>query len=66
MKIMIEKREFYALIKKAVREALREETLELFLKSVPVVSKEEMRDIIKLYGKPSATKKVVYSETIDI
>jgi hypothetical protein len=66
MKIKIEKRELYSLIKKAVREALHEETLELFLKSIPVVSKKEMEDIIKLYGKPSADKKVVYNETIDI
>lgn len=40
--------------------------LELFLKSIPMVSKEEMKDIKKLYGKPSADKEVAYSETVEI
>lgn len=66
MEITINKDELYNLIKKAVREVLHEETLELFLKSIPTVSKEEMEDIKKLYGKPSADKEVAYSETIEI
>lgn len=64
--ITINKDELYSLIKKAVREVLHEETLELFLKSIPTVSKEEMEDIKKLYGKPSADKEVAYSETVEI
>ena len=66
MEITISKDELYGLIKKAVREVLHEETLELFLKNIPTVSKEEMKDIKKLYGKPSADKEVAYSETIEI
>jgi hypothetical protein len=66
MEITIDKNELYSLIKKAVREVLHEETLELFLKSIPMVSKEEMKDIKKLYGKPSADKEVAYSETVEI
>lgn len=66
MEITIDKDELYSLIKKAVREVLHEETLELFLKSIPMVSEEEMKDIKKLYGKPSAHKEVAYSETIEI
>jgi hypothetical protein len=66
MEIAIDKNELYSLIKKAVGEVLHEETLKLFLKSIPMVSKEEMRDIKKLYGKPSADKEVAYSEIIEI
>ena len=66
MEITINKDELYSLMKKAVREVLHEETLELFLKSIPMVSKEEMKDIKKLYGKPSTDKEVAYSETVEI
>jgi hypothetical protein len=66
MEITIDKNELYSLIKKAVREVLHEETLELFLKSIPMVSKEEMKDIKNLHGKPSADKEVAYSETVEI
>lgn len=66
MEVTINRNELYTLIKEAVREALQEETLELFLRSIPSVSKEEMEDIEKLYGKPSAEKEAAYSETIEI
>lgn len=66
MEITVDKNELYSLIKKAVREVLHEEILELFLKNIPMSSKEEMEDIKKLYGKPSADKEVAYSETIEI
>jgi hypothetical protein len=66
MEITIDKNELYSFIKKAVREALEEETLELFLKSIPSISQEEMKDIEKLYGKPSLPKESAYSETIEI
>jgi hypothetical protein len=66
MEITIDKTELYSLIKNAVREVLHEETLEFFLKSIPTVSKGEMEDIQKLYGKPSEDKKVAYSETVEI
>ena len=64
--ISVDKKELYGLIKKAVREVLHEETLEFFFKNIPSVSKEEMKDIKKLYGKPSIDKEVVYSENVEI
>lgn len=66
MEVTIDKNELYSLIKKAVREALEEETLEFFLKNIPSISKEEMEDIEKLHGKPSEDKEVAYSETVEI
>ena len=66
MEITIDKSELYSLIKRAVREVLHEETLALFLKSIPTVSKEEMEGIQELYGNPSEDKTVAYSETIEI
>ena len=66
MEITVDKNELYSLMKKAVREVLHEETLELFLKTIPTVSKGEMEDIKKLYGKPSKEKKVAYNETVEI
>lgn len=66
MEVTINSDELYTLIKKAVREVLQEEALELFLKSAPVMSKEEMEDIERLYGKPSTEKETAYSETIEL
>jgi hypothetical protein len=66
MEITIKTDELYSLIKKAVREVLHEESLEFFMKNVPLVSKEEMEDIENLYGKPSPNKEVAFSETIEI
>ncbi len=62
----MDKDELYGLIKEAVREVLHEETLEFFFKNIPSVSKEEMKDIEILYGKPSTDKEVVYSENVEI
>lgn len=66
MEITIDKNELYNLIKKAIREVLEEEKFKFFLKNIPLVSKEEMEDIEKLYGKPTADKDIAYSETIEI
>ncbi len=66
MGIDVDKDELYGLIKEAVREVIHEETLEFFFKNIPLVSKEEMQDIEKLYGKPSTDKEVVYSENVEI
>ena len=62
----INKDELYGLIKGAVREVIHEETLEFFFRKIPLVSKEEMKDIEELYGKPSTDKEVVYSENVEI
>jgi hypothetical protein len=66
MEVTIDKNELYGLIKKAVREVLNEERFEFFLKGIPFISEKEMKDIENLYGKPSAKKDAVYSETIEI
>jgi hypothetical protein len=66
MKISITKEELYELVKRAVKEVLQEESLEFFLKNIPMVSDEEMQDIEKLYGKPSSDKEVAYTEIIEI
>ena len=66
MEISITREELYELIKKAVREVLLEESLEIVLKSIPVVSDEEMEDIEKLYGQPSSDKEIAYTEIIEI
>jgi len=66
MEVTIDKNELCGLIKKAVREVLQEERFEFFLKGIPFVSEEEMKDIKNLYGKPSSKKEAVYSETIEI
>jgi len=66
MKISIDKEDLYGLIKKAVREVLQEEKLDFFLKNILSVSKEEMEDINKLYGRPSKDKEPAYSEIIEI
>ena len=66
MKVITEKEELYKLIKEAVREVLNEEIVEIFLKNIPLISKEEMKDIENLYGKPSSDKIAAFSETIEI
>jgi hypothetical protein len=66
VEVIIDKNELYGLIKKAVREALEEETLEFFLKNISSISKEEMEDIENLYGEPSTGKEAAYSETIEV
>ena len=40
MEISITKEELYELIKRAVKEVLQEESLEIFLKNIPMVSDE--------------------------
>jgi len=66
MEISITKEELYELIKRAVKEVLQEESLEFFLKNIPMVSDEEMQDIEKLYGKPSSDKEIAHTEIIEI
>ncbi len=66
MEVTVSKDELYDLIKQAVKEVLQEESIEYFLKSIPLVSKEEMEDIENLYDKPPSEKEVAYSESIEI
>ena len=66
MQITVDKNELYALIKEAVREVLKEEAVDFFLKSIPVISKEEMEDIEQQYGEPLSKKEAAYSETVEL
>ena len=66
MEIAISENKFYDLVKKAMREAIQEEKIDIFLKGLPSVSEREMKDIEKLYGEPSKKKEIAFSETIEI
>ncbi len=66
MEIAISENKFYDLVKKAMREAIQEEKIDIFLKGLPAVSEREMKDIEKLYGEPSKKKEIAFSETIEI
>ena len=66
MNITIEKDELKKLIKTAIKEIIEEEKLENFLNLLSTVSPEEIEDIKKMYGKPEGSKKVVYTEEIDV
>jgi hypothetical protein len=66
MELAVTKNELYGLIKKAVRDVLKEEVFSFLLKNVPTVSKEEMEEINNMYGKPSRRRKPAFSETIGI
>jgi len=56
MQIAMNKKELKKIIKEAVREVIEEERMESLLKSIPPVSKQEMEDINKMYGKPAGRK----------
>ena len=66
MQLAVSEEQLYSLIKKAVKEVIREERLEFFLKNLPSVSEEEMNDIEGLYGEPSKQKEAAFSEDIEI
>ena len=66
MEIPISKSKLYDLVKKAMREAIQEEKIDIFLKGLPSVSEREMKDIEKLHGEPSKKKEVAFSETIEV
>jgi len=50
----------------AVKEAVEEERMENFLRSIPLVSKQEMEDISKSHGKPAKKKEPAYGEEIEL
>jgi len=66
MQITMNKEELKKIIKEAVKEAVEEERMENFLKSTPPVSKQEMEDISKLYGKPVKKKEPAYGEEMKV
>lgn len=58
MQVAVTKDELYIMIKKAVKDVIHEEKIDLFLRNTPNVSSDEMTDIVKLYGKPKKRKAV--------
>ena len=66
MQIIMNKEELKKIIKEAVKEAVEEERMEHFLKSIPLVSKQEMEDISKLYGRPAKKKEPAYGEEMEV
>lgn len=66
MEAHVNKDELFNLIKEAVREVFKEEKLDIFLKNLPLVSKEEMEDVEKIYGRPSKKNEVGYSENLEL
>jgi len=56
MQVSVTKDELYNMIKKAVKDVIREEKIDLLFKNTPNVSPEEMTDIVELYGKPKKRK----------
>ncbi len=66
MQIDITKNELYAMIKEAVRDVIREERIEIILRSIPDISHEEMKEIEDLYGNPQGKDMVAHREIIDL
>jgi len=66
MQITMNKEELKKIIKEAIKEVVEEERIESFLKSIPPVSKQEMEEINKLYGKPAKKEEPTYSEEIEV
>ena len=64
MEVIANREELKKIVKEAIKEFIEEEKIENFLKAILPVSKQEMEDINKLYGKPKGKKEVVYSEEI--
>jgi len=66
MQIAMDKQELKAVVKEAIKEIIEEEKMESFLKNIPFVSKEEMEDISKLYGKPAKERVVALEEELEV
>ena len=66
MQIAIDREELKKIVKEAIKEVIEEEKIESLLKSIPPVSKEEMEDIDRLYGKPTKKKIVAFSEEMEV
>jgi len=66
VQIDMNREELKKIVKEAIKEVIEEEKMEAFLKSISVISNEEMEDINKLYGRPSKKKLVAFSEEIEI
>lgn len=66
MRITMGKEELKKMIKEAIKEVIEEERIESLLESVSPVSKREMEEISKTYGRPAEKKEAAYSEEIEL
>jgi len=66
MQITVSKTELYTMIKKAVKDVIHEERIDLILKDIPYISDEEQRDIEERYGKKPPKRRAVRREILDI
>ena len=66
MQVAMDKEELKAVVKEAIKEMIEEEKMESFLKNIPFVSKEEMEDISKLYGKPTKERVVALEDELEV
>jgi hypothetical protein len=67
MQITLNQDDLYSMIKKAVKDVIREERIDFILQNAPLVSPEEMEDIEKLYGKKPPKKiNIARREIIDL
>lgn len=66
MRVTMDKEELKRMIKEAIKEVIEEERIESLLKSIPPVSKREMEEINKTYGKPTEKKEAASSEEIQL
>ena len=65
MRVVIDETRLYKLIKKAVKEVVKEEEFALFLSRIPHVSDEEMKEIESLGNIPDMSD-VVHEEVIEV
>ena len=56
MRITINEEKLKKIIKEAIKEIIEEGKMGNILKSIPTVSEKEMKDINKVYGKPTQVK----------
>ena len=66
MRTTINEEKLKKIVKEAIKEVLEEERIDTLLKFIPPVSKKEMEDIIKIYGKPAEKKEAAYSEEMEV
>jgi len=64
MSNIITERQLKTIIKEGVKEAFRFEFMKLLVKAVPLVSKQEQKEIERLYKKP--TRDTVRTKTLTV
>ena len=57
MKLIVDEKKLYQLVKKALSEVMEENLKKLKLELIPYVQDEEMKEIEEIFGKPKRYKK---------